>query len=85
VEFTLPKGIPLLGGAVEVSTRDDGDKFKVRRATVEVELADGRRVRARDRSTWTSHRDWPYFEGRAFEPAQGGRLAAVFRVTFPKS
>lgn len=85
VEFTLPKGIPPLGGVLEVSTRDDGDKFKVRRATVEVELADGRRVHARDRSTWTSHRDWPYFEGRAFEPAQGGRLAAVFRVAFPKS
>lgn len=69
VAFDLPvQGIRMdsAGNQISVTTQVSDDKFKVRYITLEVHSTDGQMSRFKSRSVFTSHRDWPYFEGLPF-------------------
>ena len=60
-------GALALRNAAVVSVPLDEDKFKVRNLRLILTLADGRVVKAGRKAAFTSHADWSYFEGTAFE------------------
>ncbi|WP_367873693.1 hypothetical protein [Luteolibacter sp. Populi] len=66
--------------SVELRCDRNDDKFKVRGFSLQVELADGSRVRSSiAASVQTSHRDWAFFEGEAFPAAGAAPLTLEFR------
>ena len=58
----------------------DGDKWKLRRASLEVQLADGTWVPSNVAAAQTSHGDWAYLEGEVFADGTHSRpMALAFR------
>ena len=69
VAFDLPvQGVRMdsAGNQISVTTQVSDDKFKVRNVTLEIHSNDDQVSRFRSRDVFTSHRDWPYFEGVPF-------------------